>query len=121
MVRVAGLKGQLREGVANVSVDGRTPSEQLRLIREAVAALAADQQGVWATLRRELADAGVVLVDGEELTAADRDWLQQLLLRHHLPGADAARHRSGASVPLHPQSRLFAGAEARGHQDRRRR
>ena len=32
MVRVAGLKGQLREGIALTSDDGRTPGEQLRLI-----------------------------------------------------------------------------------------
>ncbi len=76
MVRVAGLQGQLREGVANVSDDGRTPSEQLRLVREAVAALATDQQGVWAVLRHELIDAGIVIVDGEDLPAADKDWLR---------------------------------------------
>jgi len=85
MVRVAGLKGQLREGVENTSDDGRTPGEQLRLVGEGVAALAADQQGVWATLRTELADTGIILVDGDELTPKERDWLRVQFLESIFP------------------------------------
>jgi len=44
MVRVAGLKGQVRAGIATKSPDGLTPSEQLVRIREAVGVLARDQQ-----------------------------------------------------------------------------
>src|SRR6187401_598615 len=50
MVRVAGLKGQQRQGISLRSDDGRTPSEQMRMIGEAVAALASDQQTVWGNL-----------------------------------------------------------------------
>ena len=80
MVRVAGLKGQLREGVTNISDDGRTPGEQLRLIGEVVSEVTTDQQGVWATLRRELARAGVVLAESDELTANELDWLRAYFL-----------------------------------------
>src|SRR5512145_2587930 len=41
MVRVAGIKGQIREGVTTISDDGLTPQEQLARISEAAAALAA--------------------------------------------------------------------------------
>src|SRR6184192_4732031 len=61
MVRVAGLKGQVRASIATKSPDGLTPSEQLARIREAVGVLASDQQGRWRELRQELALDGVVL------------------------------------------------------------
>src|SRR6478672_6568254 len=56
MVRVAGLKGWQRQGIAMVSDDGKSLSEQLRAISVTVSALATDQQLVWADLRRELAE-----------------------------------------------------------------
>src|SRR6478735_11761531 len=66
MVRVAGLKAQVRAGIAEKSPDGLTPAEQLVRINEAVAALSADQQAQWLELRAGLAQAGIALVDGPE-------------------------------------------------------
>src|SRR3954469_23832904 len=53
MVRVAGLKGQVRAGITTRSPDGLTPAEQLARIGEAVSALASDQQARWGGLRRQ--------------------------------------------------------------------
>src|SRR6187551_3522905 len=44
MVRVAGLKAQVREGVRSLSQDGLTPGEQLIRVNEAAADLMNDQQ-----------------------------------------------------------------------------
>src|SRR5476651_1805675 len=56
MVRVAGIKAQMREGITERSPDGLTPAEQLVLINETVSKLASDQQAIWRDLHKILAD-----------------------------------------------------------------
>src|ERR1041385_5543079 len=67
MVRVAGIKAQVREGIVERSPDGLTPSEQLVLINETVSELASDQQAIWSNLRPTLAEKGIILVDGHDV------------------------------------------------------
>jgi polyphosphate kinase len=85
MVRVAGLKGQVRQGIMTRSPDGLTPSEQLTRIGEGVSQLASDQQRRWLALRPALAAAGVTLIEGPELKKADRAWLEERFLTHVFP------------------------------------
>src|SRR5687767_9726749 len=85
MVRVAGIRAQVREGILSRSPDGLTPSEQLSRIREAVSQLAVDQQRRWLELRPLLAAAGVVLVDGNDLTKDEQAWLEEYFLSHIFP------------------------------------
>jgi polyphosphate kinase len=85
MVRVAGIKAQIREGVLEQSPDGLTPAEQLVRIREAARQLANDQQKRWIELRPSLAAAGVVLVEGAELAKAERSWLEEYFLTQLFP------------------------------------
>ncbi|HEU5018410.1 MAG TPA: RNA degradosome polyphosphate kinase [Pseudolabrys sp.] len=85
MVRVAGLKGQVRQGITTRSPDGLTPIEQLARIAEAVAPLTKDQQQRWIELRLDLAAAGVALIDGTDLTKAERSWLEEYFLTRIFP------------------------------------
>src|SRR3954462_13477700 len=85
MVRVAGIKAQVREGIAEHSPDGMTPSEQLTLINKTVSELASDQQAIWRDLRGTLADEGIVLVDGKEVTKAERTWIEDYFLSNVFP------------------------------------
>jgi polyphosphate kinase len=85
MVRVAGLKGQVRAGIADKSPDGLTPSEQLARIGHAVSSLASDQQGRWRELRKELKSQDIVVVDPDNLKKADRAWLEDYFLQYIFP------------------------------------
>ncbi|HTZ01671.1 MAG TPA: RNA degradosome polyphosphate kinase [Xanthobacteraceae bacterium] len=85
MVRVAGLGAQVREGITTISPEGLTPAEQLVRIAEAVSILVEDQQGQWRELRSLLAEAGIVLVDGQDVTRAEKAWLEDYFLAHVFP------------------------------------
>jgi polyphosphate kinase len=85
MVRVAGLRGQVRSGVATVSQDGLSPQEQLAKISAEVSHLASDQQRRWRELRDALLEEGIVLTDGAGLTKAEGSWLEDYFLNHVFP------------------------------------
>src|SRR6201997_152134 len=85
MVRVAGIKAQVREGIAERSPDGLTPVEQLVLLNETVSKLAVDQQAIWRDLRNVLTEVGIVLVDGRDITKAERGWIEDHFLHNIFP------------------------------------
>ncbi len=85
MVRVAGLRAQVRAGIATKSPEGLTPAEQLERIADAVVLLVEDQQAQWRELRAALAQAGIALVDGPDIGKAERAWLEGHFLAHVFP------------------------------------
>jgi len=85
MVRVAGLRGQVRAGVFTPSEDGMTPPEQLAKVRERVGLLAAEQQRRWRELRHELTEVGINLVDPQDLDKAEMTWLEAHFLSYVFP------------------------------------
>ncbi len=85
MVRVAGLRAQMREGVSTRSIDGLTPAEQLERVSTAGLALQAEQQDVWREMRKLLAAEGVAIVEGADLSASDMAWLEEHFLAHIFP------------------------------------
>ncbi|MGE5565810.1 MAG: RNA degradosome polyphosphate kinase [Parcubacteria group bacterium] len=85
MVRVAGLKGQVREGVRVVSQDGLTPEEQLVRINADAAELMANQQRIWRELRSELAGQGLRLLSARDVGPEDLDRASDIFLNKLFP------------------------------------
>src|ERR1700744_6590814 len=85
MVRVAGIKAQVREGITERSPDGLPPAEQLVLINKTVSQLANDQQAIWRDLRHALSGVGIILVDGREVTKSERGWIEEHFLHNIFP------------------------------------
>jgi polyphosphate kinase len=85
MVRVAGLKAQLREGVQIVSQDGLTPDEQLVRVNAEAADLMSDQQTRWGELCKELAGEGLSLIAASEVTNAELDALEDTFVSQLFP------------------------------------
>ncbi|UFX48493.1 RNA degradosome polyphosphate kinase [Bradyrhizobium sp. 41S5] len=85
MVRVAGIKAQVREGIAERSPDGLLPAEQLVMINKTVSQLASDQQAIWSDLRELLSRVGIQLVDGRDVTKSERTWIEDHFLHNIFP------------------------------------
>ena len=87
MVRVAGLKGQVREGIADKSPDGLTPAEQLVAHRRGGRrASPATSRRAGASCARSCARTNIVLVDGRRRDARPRrTWLEDHFLQHIFP------------------------------------
>jgi polyphosphate kinase len=85
MIRVAGLAGQVRSEVGNVSLDGKTPSQQLAAINSKVRELEVSQQAILHELRPLLAAQGIHFAGFERLDAATGRWLRDYFLDHVMP------------------------------------
>jgi polyphosphate kinase len=85
MVRVAGLRGQVVAGIETPSEDGLTPADQLDRITRFVAELTDEQQESWVRLEGLLADAGIHVLQAEQLSEAERHWLEDHFLGHIFP------------------------------------
>jgi len=85
MVRVAGLKGQVRAGVSTPSQDGLTAAQQLVAINQRALRLMEEQQRCWRALKGELSAAGIWVCNPHELNAEDRKWLDAHFMEQIFP------------------------------------
>jgi polyphosphate kinase len=85
MVRVAGLKGQVREGVRVNSQDGLTPAEQLDQVTEGATALMIAQQKRWQTLKAALSAEQIEVVGAADVTDAERAALEPVFQQQLFP------------------------------------
>ncbi len=79
MKRVGGLKRVLEAGVVQTSYDGRTPAEQLDMVREAVRTMRTRLTDAWETLLRpRLRDElGIVVRDFDDLDKKEREHVRE--------------------------------------------
>ncbi len=85
MVRVAGLKGQIRAGLSKQSADGLSPTEQLEEIATLAQHLQLEQQDHWQNLREELFAQNVVIHETDDLTTEQVAFLQKLFREEIFP------------------------------------
>ena len=84
MVRVAGLWQQIETRTTEISLDGRSPSEQLELIRHEVTSLTAEIYALWRDdIMPSLREAGIQILSLEELnpqqTTAIDDYFRRVV------------------------------------------
>ncbi len=85
MVRVAGLAGQVREGIAIRSADGRTPEQQLEQVLREVERLQEDQQAILSDLMALMKAEGIETVVQDALSRDDMSWLEEHFLESVFP------------------------------------
>lgn len=97
MIRVAGLKDYVRQGVTKHSIDGRTPGEELDLIQSQVKTMVTRQHACWAALKHALAAEGFEIVKHADLTAKEKSWMEQYFVENIFPALTPI-----AIDPAHP-------------------
>ena len=85
MIRVAGLIGQVRTKVATLSLDGKTPAQQVAAINAKLRELEILQQEALAELRPLLAAQGIHIKGEDRLDEAADAWLRQYFIDHIVP------------------------------------
>lgn len=108
-VRVAGLVGQVREGLVSLSPDGLTPALQLAAVREQSARLLRNQQRIWGDVRQQLMEAGVSLCALDDLDEADRAWLSTHFMDRVFPVLTPLAVDPAHPLPFIPNMGLALG------------
>src|ERR1700744_5089016 len=76
-VRVASIEAVHAARLNIKTDDGLTPRQHLAVIDEHVTNLLNEQRAAWFDLHRDLAQAGIVIFEPQELTKPDLKWLEQ--------------------------------------------
>lgn len=84
-VRVAGLKGQVLNDVTTLSIDGRTPGQQLQEINRVAGELMREQQKIWRQLVQELRGERIGVITPDQLGDGDRRWLDSHFMNQIFP------------------------------------
>ena len=85
MIRVAGLAGQVRSGISETSIDGRTPRQQLSAINDKVHELEQRQQEALVALRPLLEAEGIHIKGEDRIDEAAEAWLRDHFICNIMP------------------------------------
>ncbi len=85
MVRVAGLKDYVRQGITKQSPDGMTPAQELEVIESIISKMVERQHTCWIDLRAKLEKHDIKILKPETLTKKEHYWLEQHFLENIFP------------------------------------
>ncbi len=97
MVRVAGLKDYIREGVPARSIDGLSAEEELAIVQEATLRLIDKQNQCWTAIQKALADEDIAIITTRHLPGKDVAWLTEYFFDNIFPALTPI-----ALDPAHP-------------------
>ncbi|MFE3838615.1 RNA degradosome polyphosphate kinase [Pseudogemmobacter sonorensis] len=118
-VRVAGLRALVRTGNSTASEDGRSPSEQLRLIHEDAHRLMQTQQTKFKKLRTEMETQGIVLLSRSKLNVGDLKFLEEYFLSNVFPVLSPLAIDPAHPFPFIPNTGFSLALELERVTDRR--
>jgi polyphosphate kinase len=85
MVRVAGLKDYVLQGINKLSIDGQTPEKELETIHQKVAQMVERQHECWLDLRNRLEAKGLHVITPKDLSAKELEWLEEYFIDNIFP------------------------------------
>lgn len=85
MKRIGGLKQQAGAGVTELSIDGRTPEQQIRESQAVVRSMEEQQRVLATDLTRQLEQAGIRISDYSALSQEDRNAVREHYLKNIFP------------------------------------
>lgn len=101
MIRLSGIREQVKAEVTSLSMDGKTPSEQLQALRQSVSATQNEMRHYWlGTLRPALAAEGILLLDYPGLNEAQRTSCRDYFEREIFPVLTPLAVDPGHPFPL---------------------
>jgi polyphosphate kinase len=107
VVRVAGLERLVRFENFKRTLDGRTPEQQLAEIKDVIHAMMRRQQSCWVFLKECMATENITVVKPEDITNAEREWLEKKYLDSVLPLLQPMRINANHPFPFVPNATLI--------------
>jgi len=117
---VAGLRELRRGGASRLSIDGLSAAEQLLLIDAEARDLMLRQQSCWADLRVEMENAGIVLLNREDLSDGDKSALEDVFINDVFPVLSPLAIDPAHPFPFIPNEGLSLALEMQRGSDKRK-